>query len=106
VLCSFWRHPSSPERSGTPSNWLQVPEIRAVEVFCECSPDLAASRFLGRVRHAGHRDFNRNQASLAAQAEKLVQTLPLGVGAVIDVNTTDSVDLEWVAERVWKALEA
>jgi hypothetical protein len=105
VLCSFWRHPSSTAQSGTPSNWLQVPEIRMVEVSCGCSPELAAARFLGRVRHSGHSDARWNQPSLVAQSEERSHTFPLDAGAAIDVNTTNAVDIGWLAERVRKALE-
>ncbi len=106
VLCSFWRHPLADTTSGTPSAWLRAPAIRAVEVFCNCRPELAATRFLERTRHAGHLDSAASHASLVAQSRELLRALPLGVGSTLEVDTNGSVDTDRLAERVRIALEA
>jgi cytidylate kinase len=105
VLDSFWRHPAADITSGTPSKWLVAPEIHAVEVFCNCPPELAATRFLGRLRHKGHLDPAWSHESLVAQSRELLRALPLGVGTLIEVDTTDSVDADLLARRVRIALE-
>ncbi len=106
VLDSFWRHPSANTQSGTPSGWLTAPEVHSVEVLCGCPPELAATRFLKRTRHdVGHLDSTWNRASLVAQSRNLMHRLPLGVGALIEVDTTGTVDLEQLADQVRIALD-
>ncbi|MBX2836455.1 MAG: AAA family ATPase [Gammaproteobacteria bacterium] len=104
VLDSFWRHPLADTLSGTPSSWLTSPDVHAVEVLCDCSPGLAATRFLNRKRHTGHLDNAWTYASLVAQSEKLMRKLPLGVGALVEIDTTDKVDLKQLAAEVRTAL--
>lgn len=105
VLDSFWRHPSAGTDSGTPSTWLTAREIHCVEVYCTCAPELAATRFLERRRHSGHLDSEWNHESLVAQSRKLALSLPLGIGTLIEVDTTDAVDSWQIAERVRIALD-
>jgi len=105
VLDSFWRHPSVDTSSGTASNWLLDPGIHSVEVFCSCPPELAATRFLERTRHGGHVDSRWNHASLVAQSRELMGRLPLGVGTLIEVDTTDSVDAKLLAAEIQIALD-
>jgi hypothetical protein len=105
VLDSFWRHPSADTRSGTPSGWLIAPEVHSVEVLCRCPPELAATRFLKRTRHVGHLDSAWTHASLVAQSQALLHRLPLGVGALIEVDTTDTFDPKQLATRVRLALD-
>lgn len=104
VLDSFWRHPSADTQSGTPSNWLETPEIHAVEILCKCAPELAARRFLRRSRHPGHLDTEWSHASLLKQSHKLNLELPLGVGTLIEVDTTHPVAMEHLATTVRSAL--
>ena len=104
VLDTFWCHPTVDGSSGTPSNWLAVPGNRIVELFCNCSPELAAIRFLERSRHDGHRDSAWSRESLVEQSQGLLRLLPLGVGTTIEVNTTESVDTDLLAKRVQTAL--
>ncbi len=105
VLDSFWRHPSADTQSGTPSGWLTGPEAHCVEVLCECPPELAATRFLKRTRHVGHLDSRWNRASLVAQSRNLMHRLPLGVGVLIKVDTTGTIDLDQLADQVGIALD-
>lgn len=106
VLDSFWRHPLADTQSGTPSSWLAAPEIHAVEVLCGCAPELAAKRFLERTRPVGHLDRAWDHASLAAQSRNLMRELPLGVGALIKIDTTNAVDFKQLAVQVKTALGA
>ena len=62
----------------------------AIEVFCHCDPQLAASRMrsrLGSGRHPIHRDVI-NPGLLDAAAARASRVTPLGLGAtLIDVDT-------------------
>ena len=105
VLDSFWRHPLAETQSGTPSGWLISSEVHAVEVLCVCHPELAAMRFLERKRHIGHLDSAWNKASLVAQSQELMKSLPLGVGVLIKIDTTDALELGQLTAKVKNALD-
>jgi predicted kinase len=105
VLDSFWRHPRAQTTSGTSSTWLTASDVHTVEILCSCAPELAATRYLDRKRHPGHLDSARSHSSLVAQSLELVRMLPLGVGPLIAVDTTDTVDTSELAERVRIALD-
>lgn len=99
VLSSFWRRESLSATSGTPTNWLRhLPGV--VEVLCDCPPRTAAERFHARVRHAGHHDSNKSFADSLRRYQQLAATLPLNVGPVVRVNTTQAVDVASVVEAV------
>ncbi len=99
VLVSFWRRPELSTTSGTPTEWLRSlgPSL---EVFCECPPAVAASRFLSRRRHPGHGDAERREADLIEQFEALVRLGPLGIGRTITVDTTRPVEVDAIAARL------
>ncbi len=99
VLSSFWRRESLSATSGTPTNWLRhLPGV--VEVFCDCPPRTAAERFHARVRHAGHHDSSKSVADSLWRYEQLAATLPLDLGPVVRVDTSQAVDATSVAEAV------
>ena len=87
VLASWWRHPKAEGESGTPTGWLSSLPGKKVEVYCTCDPRVAAERFLGRTRHAGHLDRTKNSEDLAASFERLAAFGPLGVGTVVRAST-------------------
>jgi hypothetical protein len=87
VLASWWRHPKAAGESGTPVEWLSSLPGKRVEVYCVCEPRIAAERFLGRTRHAGHLDGTKNREDLAAGFERLAAFGPLGVGPVVRAST-------------------
>ena len=102
VLTSFWRRESLSATSGTPTDWLRkLPEV--VEVFCDCPPRTAAERFHARVRHPGHRDSHQSLADSLGRFTQLASTLPLNLGPVVRVDTTQDVDVPAVAAAVLKA---
>jgi len=95
VVVSFWRREEVSTSAGTPTGWLRwVPNI--VEVYCECSPVIAAKRFLERERHPGHGDANRSPDEITSQFEALAALGPLGIGELVRVNTEHPVDVEAV----------
>ena len=69
-----------------------------VEVHCTCAPDLARARFVARTRHPCHFDAQL----VADEWERWLahDAQPLAVGHVIQVDTTDVVDITALAERV------
>ena len=73
-----------------------------IELHCQCSPELAIARFQRRAedeRHPGHLDSRQPINKL----EELVQEgcRPLGLGGpLLEVDTTESVDIEAVVAWV------
>jgi len=63
------------------------------EVYCECDPAVAVSRFLARDRHPGHGDAQKSRDGLIEQFEVLARLGPLGLGRTITVNTEAPVDI-------------
>jgi cytidylate kinase len=97
ILVSFWRREQVSLTAGTPTEWLaHLPNV--VEVHCECSPGVAATRFHSRVRHDGHRDADRTD--LMAQFEALTRQGPLGIGRLVVVNTETDTDIAELASRI------
>ena len=69
---------------------------RLVEVWCRVDDDVARSRFRERVRHPGHYDVD----SLAQLDTWLATAVPLGIGGVVEVDTTGPVDVAALARHV------
>lgn len=92
LLVSWWRHPSTTGQSGTPTSWLSALPGELVEIHCVCPPRLAATRFLARQRHSGHRDGTRSLDELSEQFEQFALPGPLGYGPVLRVATATDVD--------------
>jgi hypothetical protein len=68
-----------------------------VEVRCVLPQDVARRRYLRRSagRSAAHLDLQRSEQELWGSA-----SLPLGVGSVVEVDTTGSVDIPRLAAEV------
>ncbi len=99
VLVSFWRRTELSATSGTPTDWLEgLPGL--VELWCRCPPKIAVSRFLKRDRHPGHGDQMRTSAELLVQFEALERLGPLGIGRLIEVDTTTSIDVRRLAQQI------
>lgn len=105
VLSSFWRRERVSSTSGTPWEWIRdLSHSRLVEVHCQCPPDLAVDRFLGRERHRGHHDERHSREQLAAQFELLAAEGPLGIGSLVPVFTTERVELRQVVVDIERQL--
>ena len=99
VLVSFWRRPELSDTSGTPTEWLEdLPN--PVEVWCRCLPDVAVRRFLARRRHPGHGDDSRHVEELREQFQALDSLGPLGVGRIVELDTTEEVDIATLAGEI------
>lgn len=70
---------------------------RVVEIRCQVPLELARERYLARAtgRHPGHLDRLRTEDELWSRPLQ-----PIGVGAVIEVDTSSPVDVESVAAMV------
>ena len=93
------------------THWTEVaqPGLRAldvpmVEIHCSCPPDVLRARLEDRLseRHPIHRDVIRPDA-----IDEFVTDpagAPVGVGPLLELDTTDPVDLDavaaWVRERL------
>lgn len=100
ILVSWWRHPQSPDMSGTSTRWLADGTCSVIEVFCECPASIALKRFLDRTRHPGHLDAARDRQALAAQLVAAERLGPLGLFPLVRFDTSRSVDLAIVRRRI------
>jgi hypothetical protein len=105
ILTSWWQHPQSGSASGTPTGWFSSLPFEVVEIYCVCSPEIAATRFVERRRHAGHLDDAKKVSDLALQFEEYAALGPLGLGAVVEANTEHTVDLDMLLPRIKMQLE-
>jgi predicted kinase len=69
-----------------------------IEVRCHCPRELALARYRERAehRHAGHLDNLRDETEL--WNDELVT--PLGVGPVVEVDTSSPVDIDALAREI------
>jgi predicted kinase len=69
-----------------------------VEVRCRCPREVAVARYRARseTRHAGHLDDERSPDELWNEHH----LKPLGLGPLLEVDTTRPVDITWLAESV------
>ena len=74
-----------------------------VEVHCRVPADVARARYRARTgwRHAGHLDAQRAGKELWGQPRR-----PLGLGPVVEVDTSGPVDLAQVTAAIADALTA
>lgn len=96
VVVSWWRHPLSEMDSGTDTAWLLSLSGRVVELHCDCRAEVAADRFFGRARHAGHLDGYKSVAEELSKFQRVRALGPLGVGPVFVCNTEFPVDVRAV----------
>jgi hypothetical protein len=94
ILVSFWRVPGMPQESGTPADWLHAPSHHLVNVHCVCEPEIAALRFVRRVRHPGHldRDVSYTDVLNRLQALTCLETVDLGRRIAIDTSEEPNIE--------------
>jgi len=100
VLASFWRRPGRTEGGGTPSDWLATLAGPLVEIHRHCPSKLALQRFRRRIRHPGHLDQERRPEDLYQKFEIYAAQGPLGLGTVIQEDTTVLPDVRALAARI------
>lgn len=104
VVTSFWRHPGLSSLSGTPTSWLGSLSQRVVEVYCDCDPEVAVTRFIERQRHPGHLDSAKRREDVLSSFQTLAARGPLGVGKLLRVETTAEIDFGLVVSEVERLL--
>lgn len=105
IVVSFWRLPGMSSDSGTPTDWLDAPSHRVINLHCACEPEVAASRFLRRRRHPGHLDRESSALEVLASLRQLSQLPPLDIGQRIDVDTSREPNLTDVLRAIRGVLE-
>ena len=100
VLVSHWRPDRGQTSSGTPTTWLSDAYSDVVEIYCVCSASDALRRFLARTRHAGHCDALRDRDTLDRWMRDYGRRLPLGLGRVINVDTTHEPDIRTLVRQL------
>ena len=105
VIAAFWRLAGMPEDSGTPTDWLRDPSRAIVNVHCVCDPEIAASRFTHRQRHAGHLDDSRSLAEITETFRSLARLPALQLGTRIDFDTTEEQELTILVAAIRAASE-
>ncbi|MGC1184745.1 MAG: hypothetical protein WBA31_06285 [Candidatus Dormiibacterota bacterium] len=68
------------------------------ELMCDCLAEVAVARYAARVRHPGHLPPDEETLDRIRRAVPLL--VPLGLGPVIQVNTTHPVDLGPILARL------
>ena len=106
VLTSFWRNPQISTHSGTPTDWITAASRCVIEVYCVCDPEVAAARFINRVRHRGHLDSGKQYEDVVSNFRSLTALGPLGIGGLLQVNTSGEVNLGEVVKNVKSRLQA
>jgi predicted kinase len=73
-----------------------------VELRCVVPVEVARSRYYARAadRHQGHLDLERDEAELWGEPVR-----PLGVGPLVEVDTTGPLDIAMIAAEVLRAAE-
>jgi len=100
VLTSFWRNPEISIHSGTPTEWIASTGQRIVEVYCVCDPEVAAQRFINRGRHRGHLDSAKRNEDVVSSLRRLAAVGPLGIGELLQVNTSCKVNISAIVNDV------
>ncbi len=90
-------------RSATQRERLEALDAVLVEVYCRCPDELAARRFAARARAGGQHPAH----PLTSLPDQLLAEFdrPVGLGTVIEVDTTEPVDLAVLADKVRSALD-
>lgn len=100
AVVSFWRGPSTPENSGTATDWISELPGNIMEIYCDCPPELAAKRFIQRERHPCHFDSKRTLEDMHDRFTALSKDGPLGLGKLVRVDTSVEADVAKVARAI------
>jgi predicted kinase len=76
-----------------------LPEHRLLQLICEAPRDILLERYAGRSRHAGHHDASKIKELPARFESGAHHALNLR-GEVIELDTTQPVDLDALADRI------
>ena len=100
VLVSHWRPRGSGSSSGTPTEWITESFPMVVELYCDCSAEMAKQRFLDRKRHPGHLDGRKNREELLVWMREYREQLPLSIGELLCVDACSDLDIKEVTKQL------
>ena len=100
ILVSHWAKPGGSTTSGTPTDWVVNSYSQIIEVYCHCSIEISVDRFINRCRHPGHLDGNKGVMGLTKQFELYSRQLPLGIGELLKVDTTQLLQTETLVKEI------
>jgi thymidylate kinase len=99
AIVSFWQSSSGRENSGTPTSRITKLPGPVVEIYCDCSPELAIRRFQRRERHPSNFDGEKSLEEIRLWFERVAADGPIGIGNLVTVDTgSDPVVKDVVAE--------
>jgi hypothetical protein len=105
ILVSHWRLPGMPSNSGTPAAWITDLADKVVNVNCQCDAKIAAERLTRRKRHRGHLDELKSPAEVLAGLQAIAHLEGLNIVPRVNVDTSETPDLDLVLQRVRSAFE-
>ena len=100
IVTSWWQHPKAIDKSGSSTDWVSSLDGEIIEIYCNCSASEAMKRFQSRKRHKGHLDKTRGQNDLLPKFKLYSTYGPLEIGKVIQVDTTQKVDINKVLQEL------
>jgi len=104
VLVSHWRPMGLGVDFGTPAEWIAGSFDKVVELYCDCSVELAATRFINRNRHKGHADKSKSIDEVIDWLRGYEKHLPMSFGHKVVVDSTGSSCFQAVKEEIADAL--
>lgn len=81
------------------AEFASLPQHRLVQLHCHAPLDVLVERYSRRSRHAGHHDGAKIK-ELPARFESGVHDALRLAGALVELDTTEPVDLDSLAERI------
>lgn len=104
ILISHWQ-PKGAIGTGTPTAWLNDTYDKIVQINCQCSPQVSASRFISRTRHPGHLDAQRNFEDILKWMQGLTSGYPLESGSVINLETNEQTSYPALIDQLTRILQ-
>lgn len=81
------------------AEFASLPEHRLVQLHCNAPLDVLVERYASRSRHAGHQDAAKIK-ELPARFESGVHDALGLAGTLVELDTTEPVDLDSLADRI------
>lgn len=106
VLVSHWRPRGLNSTSGTPTEWLDNHYAHVIELFCRCSVEEAAKRFVNRARHPGHQDGLKSHEEIVAWMHEYNKLLPLVLGKLEAIETELNTDIDQLIGRLTEYIQS
>lgn len=106
VLVSHWRPRRLNSKSGTPVEWLNSHFAHIIELFCQCSVEEAAKRFVNRTRHPGHQDGLKSHEEIMTWMHSYNRLLPLALGTLEIIETESKTDMDEMISKLSRHIQS